>query len=81
MLKKRQRQLDNETENKNEMTELNEKIFRPFAFFKISASPLAAHYQATQADTHTKACQRAAFFANSQSKELLSLIEIWRTNN
>jgi hypothetical protein len=44
------------------MTELKEKITRPFAFLKISAITLAAHCQATQADTQIKACQRAAIF-------------------
>jgi len=42
------------------MTELIEKITRPFVFFKISAIPLAAHCQAPQADTQTKVCPRAA---------------------
>jgi hypothetical protein len=43
------------------MTEFKEKLTRPFAFLKISAIPHAAHCQAAQADTQTKACQRAAF--------------------
>ena len=42
------------------MTELKEIKSRPFAFLKISASPLAAHCQAVQANAETKACQRAA---------------------
>jgi hypothetical protein len=42
------------------MTEFKEIKTLPFAFLKISANPLAAHCQAAQADTQTKACQRAA---------------------
>lgn len=44
------------------MTELEKIISRPFAFLKISANPLVAHCQATQAYAITKACQRAAIF-------------------
>jgi hypothetical protein len=49
-----------EMKDRNKMTELKEKISRPFAFLKISADPLVAHCQATQAHAETKACQRVA---------------------
>jgi len=42
------------------MTEFGEIISQPFAFLKITVSPLAAHCQAAQTDPQTKACQRAA---------------------
>ena len=42
------------------MTEFKEIKTRPFAFLKISANTLAAHWQAAQADTQTKVCQRTA---------------------
>jgi hypothetical protein len=42
------------------MTELKEKITRPFAFLKISANPYAAHCQATQAHAETKALSKSA---------------------
>jgi len=60
MLKKTNRRLDNETKDRNEMTEFKGIKSRPFAFLKISANPLAAHCQAAQTDTQTKAYQRAA---------------------
>jgi len=46
---------------KNEMTEIKEKISRPFAFLKF-ANPHCTHYQAPQAQAKTEACQRAVFF-------------------
>ena len=55
--------MDNETKDKNEMTELKEKISQPFAFLNISANLLAAHCQAVQADTEPKDFQRAAILA------------------
>ena len=49
-----------ETETK--MTEIKEKIFRPFTFLKISACPLVAHMQVLQANTQSKTCKRATIF-------------------
>lgn len=43
-IKKTERQLDNDTKDRNEITELKEIKTRPFTFFKISANPLAGQF-------------------------------------
>jgi len=43
---------------KNEMTEIKEKISQPFAFLKF-ANP---HCQSHTAQANTEVCQRAVFF-------------------
>jgi len=67
MLKRQMRRLDNEIKEKK-MIGFKEKIFQPFAFLNISASLLATHCQAAQADSQTKACQRVAILLNTSYK-------------
>ena len=43
------------------MTELKEIETRPFAFLKISASPLAAHLQVAQPDPQAKALPKSFY--------------------
>jgi len=56
------------------MTEFKEIKSRPFAFLKISSIALAAHCQAAQADTQTKACQRVAILPTPNRKFTIMVI-------